>query len=195
MNAALPMLLCAAVLAALLAGATWHDWRTRRIPNRLVLCGTLAGLALNSLLPHGAGLFDAPFGGLGLAQALAGAATGLALLLPMYLLRALGAGDVKLMAMCGAFLGPQGVLEAALLTFLTGGLLALAAALAGRRLQQVLRNTYHMLLYAVLHSMAGGGAAIATAPPSNGRLAYAFAITGGTVLQMTLHYTQLWSLR
>ena len=106
MSSALTSLLCLALLAGLLAAALWHDLRTRRIPNRLVLWGTVGGVVLNSMLPAGAGLFQQPFGGLGLLQSLAGAAAGLALLLPMYLLRALGAGDVKLMAMCGAFLGP-----------------------------------------------------------------------------------------
>lgn len=195
MNIHLPMLLCLAMLAALLAGALWHDLRTRRIPNQLVLWGTLAGLTLNSFIPEGSGLFDASFGGLGLLQALAGAGAGLALLLPMYLLRALGAGDVKLMAMCGAFLGPDAVLEAVLLTFLAGGVLALAAALVGHRLRQVLKNTYHMMLGALLHSLAGGPAAIAEAPPATGKLAYAFAIASGTLLQIFLHYTHLWSLR
>ena len=164
MSARLPMLLCLAVLATLLGAALWHDLRTRRIPNRLVLWGSLAGLALNSFLPSGAGLFDTPFGGLGLPQALAGAGAGLALLLPMYLLRA-------------------------------GGVLALAAALAGQRLRQVLKNTYHMMLGALLHSLAGGPATIAEPPPATGKLAYAFAIASGTALQLFLHYTHLWSLR
>jgi prepilin peptidase CpaA len=195
MNAHLPMLLCLAVLASLLAAALWHDLHTRRIPNRLVLWGTLTGLILNSFVPSGAGLFDAAFGGLGLAQALAGAGAGLALLLPMYLLRALGAGDVKLMAMCGAFLGPDAVLEATLLTFLCGGVLALAAALVGQRLRQVLKNTYHMMLSALLTSFAGGPASIAEPPPATGKLAYAFAIASGTLLQLFLQYTHLWSLR
>ena len=128
MNAPLTSLLCLALLAGLLGAALWHDLRTRRIPNRLVLWGTVGGVLLNSMLPAGAGLFQQPFGGLGLLQSLAGAAAGLALLLPMYLLRALGAGDVKLMAMCGAFLGPLAVLEAVLLTLLAGGVLAIAAA-------------------------------------------------------------------
>jgi prepilin peptidase CpaA len=195
MNAPLTSLLCLALLAGLLGAALWHDLRTRRIPNRLVLWGTVGGVLLNSMLPAGAGLFQQPFGGLGLLQSLAGAAAGLALLLPMYLLRALGAGDVKLMAMCGAFLGPDAVLEAALLTFLCGGVLALAAALAGRRLRLVLRNTWHMMLGALLHSLAGGTATIAEPPPATGKLAYAFAIASGTGLQVFLHYTHLWSLR
>ncbi|CAM3152726.1 prepilin peptidase [Janthinobacterium lividum] len=195
MNAHPAMLLCLFTLAGLLAAALWHDLRSRRIPNRLVLCGTLAGLLLNTAVPAGSGLFDPAFGGLGLLQALAGAGAGLALLLPMYLLRALGAGDVKLMAMCGAFLGPLGILEAVLLTCLAGGVLALAAALAGRRLRQVLKNTCDMLLGALLHSLAGGVASIAEPPAASGRLAYAFAIASGTGLQLFLHYTQLWSLR
>ena len=195
MNAPLAMLPCLALLTALLGAALWHDLRSRRIPNRLVLCGSLAGLLLNALIPASGGLFDPAFGGLGLLTALAGAGAGLALLLPMYLLRALGAGDVKLMAMCGAFLGPQGVLEAALLTCLAGGVLALAAALAGRRLRRVLKNTCDMLLGTLLHSLAGGVASIAPPPEASGRLAYAFAIASGTGLQIFLHYTQLWSLR
>ena len=195
MSSALTSLLCLALLAGLLAAALWHDLRTRRIPNRLVLWGTVGGVLLNSMLPAGAGLFQPPLGGLGLLQSLAGAAAGLALLLPMYLLRALGAGDVKLMAMCGAFLGPDAVLEAALLTFLCGGVLALAAALAGQRLRQVLKNTYHMMLGALLHSLAGGAATIAEPPAATGKLAYAFAIASGTGLQVFLHYTHLWSLR
>ena len=195
MNTPLPMLLCLTMLAALLAAALWHDLRTRRIPNQLVLWGTLAGLALNSFMPSGSGLFDPSFGGLGLPQALAGAAAGLALLLPMYLLRALGAGDVKLMAMCGAFLGPLAVLEAVLLTLLAGGVLAIAAALLGRRLRQVLKNACHMLLGTLLQSLAGGPAAVAEPPAVTGKLAYAFAITSGTGLQIFLTYNHLWSLR
>jgi prepilin peptidase CpaA len=195
MNAPLTSLLCLALLAGLLAAALWHDLRTRRIPNRLVLWGTVGGVLLNSMLPAGAGLFQQPFGGLGLLQSLAGAAAGLALLLPMYLLRALGAGDVKLMAMCGAFLGPLAVLEAVLLTLLAGGVLAIAAALLGRRLRQVLKNACHMLLGTLLQSLAGGPATVAEPPAVTGKLAYAFAIASGTGLQIFLTYNHLWSLR
>jgi prepilin peptidase CpaA len=113
----------------------------------------------------------------------------------MYLLRALGAGDVKLMAMCGAFLGPLAVLEAVLLTLLAGGVLAIAAALLGRRLRQVLKNAYHMLLGTLLQSLAGGPATVAEPPAVTGKLAYAFAIASGTGLQIFLTYNHLWSLR
>ena len=84
MSSALTSLLCLALLAGLLAAALWHDLRTRRIPNRLVLWGTVGGVLRNSMLPAGAGLFQPPLGGLGLLQSLAGAAAGLALLLLMH---------------------------------------------------------------------------------------------------------------
>ena len=47
--------------------------------------------------------------------------TGLALLLPLWLLRVMGAGDVKLMAAVGAVVGVPGVLYAVLWSFIFGG--------------------------------------------------------------------------
>jgi len=182
MNAPLPMLLCLAVLATLLAAALWHDLRTRRIPNRLVLWGTLTGLILNSFVPAGAGLFDAAFGGLGPLQALAGAAAGLALLLPMHLLRALGAGDVKLMAMVGAFIGPQQVLAATLLALLAGGVLSLLVAACTGLLRQVLANSYRMLFHSLLRGISGGNARLDAPQAASGSLPYAIAIAAGTAL-------------
>ncbi|MBA5606950.1 prepilin peptidase [Duganella sp. FT3S] len=187
------MLPPAAVLAALLAAAVWHDVRTRRIPNRLVLGGALAGLAFQALLAPGAGLFATPFGALGLLDGLAGLGLGLALLLPMYLLGAMGAGDVKLMAMCGAFLGPRDVLGAALLTMLAGGVLALLVALGSGRLAQVLANLRQLLLHALVRAGTGGTTRLDAPPVPTGKLAYAIAIATGTALQLLLARVPAWS--
>lgn len=186
------MLAPAAVLAALLAAAVWHDVRTRRIPNRLVFGGAVAGLALQTLLPAGEGLFSTPFGALGLLQGLAGLGLGLALLLPMYLLGAMGAGDVKLMAMSGAFLGPRDVLGATLLTLVAGGVLALGVALASGRLAQVLANLRQLLLHALVRAGTGGAARLDAPPVPTGKLAYAIAIAAGTVLQLLLAQQPAW---
>ncbi|MDP5238042.1 prepilin peptidase [Uliginosibacterium sp. 31-16] len=177
------------LLLALLAAALWQDIISRRIPNRLVLAGLLAGLACNALLSQGAGLFMADAGGLGLGKALLGMLAGGAMLLPLYLLRAMGAGDVKLMAVVGAFLGPLQAFGAALLTFLAGGLLALAAALFARSLPQVLNNLRLMLLY--LASGREAGLRVSDAPTS-GRLPYAVAIAIGTLLQLLLARVAGW---
>ena len=187
------MLPPAAMLAGLLGAAVWHDVRTRRIPNRLVLGGAVAGLAFQALLPAGAGLFTTPFGALGLLDGLAGLGLGLALLLPMYMLGAMGAGDVKLMAMCGAFLGPRDVLGAALLTLMAGGALALAVALASGRLSLVLSNLRQLLLHALVRAGTGGSARLDAPPVATGKLAYAIAIAAGTALQLVLARVPAWS--
>lgn len=173
----LPLIL----LCTLLALAVWNDLRTRRIPNALVFGGAVLGVALNCLYPDGAGLFVAPQGGIGFAWSLAGLATGLALLVPMYAMRALGAGDVKLMAMVGAFVGPWATVVSVLLTLLAGGVLALAVAAWHGRLRAMVRNTYHMGVYALMRRLGGEAIKLEAPAEASGRLPYAVAIAAGTL--------------
>lgn len=193
MSIELRILAPTAMLCALLAAALWHDVGTRRIPNRLVLCGALAGLAWHAMLPAGAGLFSSPFGSLGLSNALAGLGLGLALLLPMYLLGTMGAGDVKLMGMVGAFLGLHDTLGAVLLTLMAGGVLGLIVALSNGQLRQVLSNIRQLLQLALLRAGTGGAARLDDAPVQvTGKLAYAIAIAAGTILQLLLAHNTNW---
>src|SRR5690242_11211981 len=104
------------LLLSLLLVAAVHDIHARRIPNTLVLTGVVAGLLLNGVLPSA-------LGGPGVLDSLFGLVAGLLLLLPLYLVRAMGAGDVKLMSMIGAFLGAQAVVQAFIYILLAGGLL------------------------------------------------------------------------
>jgi Flp pilus assembly protein protease CpaA len=106
-----------AMLLWLVAQAAVTDLAVRRIPNVLVLAGLCLALAwqLWTAAPAAAVLLW-----------LGGAGAGLALFLPFYLLRGMAAGDVKLLAMVGAFLGPQAVLEVAVYSALVGGGMALA---------------------------------------------------------------------
>lgn len=169
------------VLCALLALAVWNDLRTRRIPNALVFGGAALGVLLNTALPAGDGLFIQPFGGIGFFMSLAGLGVGLGLLLPMYALRALGAGDVKLMAMLGAFVGPWTVAGITLLTLLAGGVLALAVAGYNGRLKLMVGNTWQMLKYSMLRSLAGEVAKVEAPAAPSGRLPYAVAIAAGAL--------------
>ena len=104
----------------LVAQAAVTDLALRKIPNILVLSGLLLALVLQALAGP---LWPA------LTHWLAGLAAGFFLLLPLYLVRGMAAGDVKLVAMVGAFIGPQAVLHVALLTYLLGAPLALATLL------------------------------------------------------------------
>jgi prepilin peptidase CpaA len=111
----------AALLAAFsLLVAAW-DARARRVPNRLaaaaLLCGLVAGAAAG--------------GPAGLGRAALGAATGLGLTLPLWLLGWCGAGDCKAAAALCAFLGPGPGAEAALGGLALAG--AWSAALLARR--------------------------------------------------------------
>lgn len=103
------------LLVVFVSIAAMTDLRSRRIPNALVASGLAASLMLHGFSPAGQGL----------AFALLGALTGFALFLPMYLLKGMAAGDVKLMAAVGAFAGPATTVHIALAAFVVGGVLAI----------------------------------------------------------------------
>lgn len=111
--------LATAALIVLVALAARDDLLRHRIPNSLNVAFLVLGLGLAVI----AG------GWSGLGKSVAGAAVGCATLLPFYMLRGMGAGDVKLMAVAGAFLGPRGAFIAALLALLFGFVLAVALLL------------------------------------------------------------------
>ncbi len=160
------------ILLLLLLAAAIFDLRTRRIPNRLTFGGTTVAL-LYSLVapPHSGGLLWA-LGGLGL---------GLVLMLPLYLLRAMGAGDVKLMAMAGAFLGPEGTWQAVIFVFIVGGILAVVYALWHRVVGKLLRNTLQTVQLLFMTVAAGiRPDARASSTQSVGRLPYGVSIALGT---------------
>lgn len=174
-------LLVIAVLALLLLMVMREDIRSRRIPNKLVLVGVVLGLGFNGFLPAGLGFNSAVPGGLGWLAALKGLALGFAVLLPMYLLRAMGAGDVKLMGMVGAFLGPADLIGAVIATFIAGGLMALVVALWSKQLMSMLHNVKLMLFSGLLRINAGQLPVMNDLPVSVAKLPYAVAITAGTL--------------
>ncbi len=117
-----------AVILVLIAG--WVDWRTRRIPNWLTVSGFLFGIAANSLLA----------GWQGAKSSVEGAGLALLLLLPLVLLRAFGAGDWKLMAAVGAFLGPVLCLFVLFGSILVSGLMAIVEVMRRGRVVTTFRN-------------------------------------------------------
>jgi prepilin peptidase CpaA len=173
----LPLLL----LFALLAAAVAHDVRARRIPNAIVFPGALAALALHALLPAGQGLFGTPMGGLGILSSLGGLVLGLAILMPMYALRLMGAGDVKLLAMVGAFVGAGQILAVSIVTLLAGGVLALGWAMWQGSLRQLLENALQMVLHSGLNGLTGGSLGVQPPVAASGRLPYAVAIAVASV--------------
>ncbi len=117
------------VVVAVVAGI--YDIRYRRIPNWLVLPAWLAGFAVNVVLSRG-------WQGL----ALAGLGFGLAFLVyfPLYLLRAMGAGDVKLMAAIGALLGAVSWFYVFVLASVIGAVSGIVLITFAGRIRKTCRN-------------------------------------------------------
>ncbi|HEY0061945.1 MAG TPA: prepilin peptidase [Telluria sp.] len=166
-------------LVLLLLGASLFDLRQRRIPNRLLAIGLLVALALHLGSGRPASI---------LTVYLPGFALGLVMFLPLYLLGGMAAGDVKLMATVGAFLGPWLVFQSSLATYCFGGLMALAIVLAKGRWRAAFANVRALLLPIVLRF---GGVRLApeAAPASVGGMPYALAISAGTLTVMVLRHT------
>jgi prepilin peptidase CpaA len=123
-------LVAGAVFTALLVWAAFGDLRSRRIPNRLVLAIAVLGL-----------IYSTETRGLpGLANGFGGVGTGLVCWLPFYALGWLGAGDVKMFAASGAWLGPMKTLEGSLLAALIGAVLALLWMLKVRGIRNSLQT-------------------------------------------------------
>src|SRR5580692_9980341 len=118
------------LLGILVAIAAIFDIRSRRIPNWLVLAGIITGCAWNVYASSWSGLFRAAEG-LGL---------GFILYFPLYLIRARGAGDVKLLAAVGAITGPGNCLWIFLLTAILGGVIAMGMLLWHKRVQHTFFN-------------------------------------------------------
>lgn len=168
-------------LVGLLVVAAWQDIKQHRISNRIVFIGVLLGFIFNGLIPEGQGFNSPAPGGLGWLAGLTGLGMGMAVLLPFYWLRAMGAGDVKLMGMVGTILGPGQVLGALLGTFLMGGVMALVIALRAGAMMRLLGNVKFMLFDGMVKVSTGQAPTIDDVSQSVGKLPYALAIAVGTV--------------
>jgi prepilin peptidase CpaA len=118
----LVLLVSWAVTVILVVAAVIDGWKLK-VPNwitfPMILCGWIASAIV--------------FGWTGLAWSLVGTAVGLALLLPAYAIGGMGAGDVKLLAGVGAWVGATHTFWAFLISALVGGLIALGMVLYRRR--------------------------------------------------------------
>lgn len=109
------LLIACAALMGILCLASWFDIKSRKIPNQLIVLGIVLGIGVNAL-----GSFPEHF-----YSGILGFILGLVIMLIPYCFGLLGAGDVKLFAVVGLFLGSDNILDALIYTVLCGGVLAL----------------------------------------------------------------------
>src|SRR3984957_7998658 len=124
-----------ALALALALSAAWTDWRTRKIPNWLTVPALLLGLTVHTMIA----------GWPGAKTALEGAGLALALLLPLVLLRGLGAGDWKLMGALGAFLGPVLCLFILFGSIIASGIASAAYTIRAGRVKETARNIVELV--------------------------------------------------
>lgn len=173
----MPLLAMSLLLVLLLCAAVVTDLRSRRIPNTLVLAGLVMAFSLHAFALMGG---TTALAGPQRWAPLAGCATGLAVLMPLHLMRACGAGDVKLLAMVGAFVGTKAVLVAALYTLVAGGLLSMLFMLGRGVAAQTLANVRFLLVDWMVRARGGRVAQFSPLEHTAARLPYAVAIATGT---------------
>jgi prepilin peptidase CpaA len=149
--AAWPLLfICAAMIASAII-----DWWKFKVPNWLTFPIIVSGWAFGLL--HTLGGYIVPgdgYGGIG--ASLAGTVLGFALLIPMYAIGGMGAGDVKMTmgfgSWAGAYFGLQGGLCLWVIVYafcagaIIGGVIALGMIAARRQLRQNLQHTRAIML-------------------------------------------------
>jgi len=162
------ILFLSAAAAWAMTGAVW-DIASRRIPNLLSYSGILVGIALRT----------AVLGWRGLATALAGGALAGGLFFLLYLVRGMGAGDVKLMAAVGCLTGVPAVFHIMLACALAGGIMALAVALYRSSAVRTLRNVWELLRFHAAHGPQVHPTLNIDNPQAT-RLPYAIAIAAGS---------------
>ena len=158
------------VLTALASGA---DVWTRRIPNTLtgpaIVAGLLAHLAVS--------------GAQGLSESFLGLVIAGGILLPGWLMGWMGAGDVKLMAAVGAWLGFPPAVLAALASLMAGGVLAVVVAARRGVLKRSLQGA------AILGTWVATSGLRSEPPPvtTGVRFPFALAVMAGTITAFWVH--------
>jgi len=149
------------------------DVRSGRIPNWLTGGGFLVGLAFQTGLA----------GWRGLQTGLTGALVGGGIFFLVFLVRGMGAGDVKLMATVGAWVGIQHAAAVVLATAIAGGLLAVGYATYHKQVGRTARNCVELIRFHLafglrphpdFHLRTG----------SSVRLPYGVAIAAGTLYSL-----------
>jgi prepilin peptidase CpaA len=158
----------AVLLLALVAVAAAYDVPFRRIPNWLTATGVLLGLAMNTFLYQGWP---------GLRMSFIGLAVGFGAYFVLYSLRAMGAGDVKLMAAVGAMVGWQDWFGIFIVTAIIGGFASMVLMALRGRVKKTLWNVGF-----VLSEMKSGRAAYLSNEELDVRSSKAIGLPHGAVI-------------
>jgi prepilin peptidase CpaA len=145
------------------------DVKARRIPNRLTYSAMVAGVGLHSVLQGWNGLLLSVEGGLVFGG----------VFLLFYLIRAMGAGDVKLAAAIGSIVGVSATFPVMLATAWAGAALAVCFMVLSGRVVETLRNTFWVTSFHLQHGLQVHPV-VNLDNPAGGRMPYGLAFAAGT---------------
>ncbi|MEB3197248.1 MAG: prepilin peptidase [Candidatus Sericytochromatia bacterium] len=158
-------------LVGVLSVAMITDLQSRKIFNWLTFPAIAVGLLLHVWMSGSAGLQSSVLGLLG----------GSAVFLVGFMLGQMGAGDVKLMAAVGAWLGWPAALAAVLYVTGAGGLIAVAVAIRHGTLKRLFSNVYWYFVGLIL---PGGKAQAALTQSAAPAFPYGVSIALGSALAL-----------
>lgn len=168
----LPVVL--AGVLAIISGYT--DWRWRRIPNWLTVPSLALGVVSNWLAS----------GWLGTKSSLLGASLGLLLLLPLVLVRGIGAGDWKAVGAFGACLGPHYLLVVLGGAVFIAGIMAISLVIYKRRLRETVENIGRLLL--AFATGRPGLRSVSLDNPASLRIPFGVAVAVTVILFVGAHF-------
>ena len=161
---------------AVLSVATFTDLRSRRIPNWLSLpfmAGGVAAQVWNN-------------GWHGLAQSMGGLGLGALIFGILFWMGGMGMGDVKLCAAIGAWVGPEQLLLALVITGLAGGIMALVWAIFSGFTGQLFKNSSDLVFGWRERSGLAHPELVLSSPMAR-KMPYAPAIAVGTLISFFAH--------
>lgn len=160
------------ILLTILGLAVLFDLRERRIPNVLIVLGLVAGVVGSFMTEGTPGFLDS----------LGGMVLGMALFLPFFIPRLVGAGDVKLFGVVGGFVGLGAVLPVFFFTLILGGVLGILAVSLSHRWTTFFGNL-KVFLISIQYGVKGAEMALSdVATQSAVRIPYAVAIAMGSIV-------------
>lgn len=166
------------LVLVVLALALYYDLRQHKIKNFITLPAAVAGCALN--------LWDQ--GWLGLVAALQGWLVPVLLLILLYFINVMGAGDIKLFAAIGAIMGLPFALESFAYTVFIGSAIALVLLI---RKKEFLGRMAGLSRYIKLTMLSGKLVPYGQKGDTSSKFAFTIAIVPGTLVQLVLYYQNL----
>lgn len=150
--------------------AVISDIRTRKIKNRIVLAFILVGLLAN--------LFEN--GWTGILDSLWGITFPVMVLFPLFLLKMLGAGDIKCFSAIGAIMGAEFVTYSMIYSFIAGGVIALIIMALNKN---ALQRFGYLISYLKVSLLTLSLSEYDNLQKSKGAFRFTYAIFLGVILQ------------